>query len=114
VADPEKSIQLLVGDDRAPWPLTLTSAGPAKPAPEELERPGKDLVASRRTTVTLALGKPLPLDTGAWLVIAPTLAGREGPLTLEKEIRIPFRTYGPLRFGTMKACSGDEGCSYGR
>ena len=112
VVEPEKAIRLLVSDQRTPWPVSIASA-PAKPAPEEQERPGKDLVASRRTTVTVTPGKPLPLDTGAWVVIAPTLAGKEGPLTLEREVQIAFRTYGPLRVEVMKVCSVEGRCPYG-
>ena len=62
VVEPEKSISVRVGPEGTSWPFTVSSR-PAPAAPEEVERPGKDLFASRRTQITVKLGKPLPLAT---------------------------------------------------
>jgi hypothetical protein len=112
VVEPEKSISLRVGREGTPWPITVSSAA-APAAPEEVQRPGRNLVPSRRTTVTVKMGKPLPLATDLELVVAPTLRGKEGPLTLDQEQRIGFRTYGPARIGGMSACFGGYDCPFG-
>ena len=112
VVEPEKSISLRVGPEGTAWPITV-SAKPAAPAPEEVRRPGRDLVPSRRTEVTVKIGRPLPLATAAELVIAPTLRAKEGPRTLEQEVRLGYRTYGPARIEGVQACLGGYDCPYG-
>ena len=112
VVEPEKSISLRVGSERTAWPIALTSA-PAPADPEEVERPGRNLVPSRRTSVTVKVGKPLPLATDVELVVAPTLRSKEGPLALEQEVRVPYRTYGPARVEGISACMGGYDCPYG-
>ncbi|HET9155102.1 MAG TPA: Ig-like domain-containing protein, partial [Myxococcaceae bacterium] len=48
VVEPEKAISVRAGPEGTSWPITVTSkAAPA--APEEMERPGKNFFASRRT-----------------------------------------------------------------
>jgi len=112
VVEPEKSISLRVGREGTLWPITVSTAA-AAPAPEEVERPGRTLVPSRRTTVTVKAGKPLPLATDLELVIATTLGAKEGPLTLDQEQRIAYRTYGPARIEDVSACLGGYDCPYG-
>ena len=112
VVEPEKSISVRVGPEGTAWPITVTTR-PAPAAPEEAERPGKNFFASRRTEVTLKLGKALPLATELELVVAPTLRAKEGPITLEQEVRLPYRTYGPARIEGVRACHGGHECPYG-
>ena len=112
VVEPEKSISVRVGPEGTSWPVTV-STRPAPVAAEEVERPGKNFFASRRTEVTVKLGKPLPLATDLEVVIAPTLRAKEGPLTLEQEARLPYRTYGPARIEGVHACHGGYDCPYG-
>ena len=112
LVEPEKSITLKVGGEGTVWPITF-STQPAPPAPEEVERPGKNLVPSRRTQITLKLGKPLPLATDVNLVIASSLRAKEGPLTLDSEVRLGYRTYGPVRIEGVRACLGGYDCPYG-
>ena len=112
VVEPEKSISVRVGPEGTSWPVTV-STRPAPVAAEEVERPGKNFFASRWTEVTVKLGKPLPLATDLEVVIAPTLRAKEGPLTLEQEARLPYRTYGPARIEGVHACHGGYDCPYG-
>jgi uncharacterized protein YfaS (alpha-2-macroglobulin family) len=112
VVEPERSISVRVGPEGTSWPVTLSSK-PAPAAPEEVARPGKNFFASRRTEVTVKLGKPLPLATDVVLVVAPNLRAKEGPLTLETEVRLPYRTYGPNRIEGVQGCYGGYDCPYG-
>ncbi|HET6981381.1 MAG TPA: Ig-like domain-containing protein, partial [Myxococcaceae bacterium] len=112
VVEPEKSISVRVGPEGTSWPVTV-SARPAPAAPEETDRPGKNLVPSRRTEVTLKLGKPLPLSTEVAVVVATSLRSKEGPLPLDSEVRLPYRTYGPARIEGVHACHGGYDCPYG-
>ncbi|MGZ6080672.1 MAG: MG2 domain-containing protein, partial [Myxococcaceae bacterium] len=112
VVEPEKAISLRVGPEGTTWPVTV-SAKPAGPAPESVERPGRDLIASRRTAVTVKIDRPLPLATAVELVIAPSLRAKEGPLTLEQEVRLGYHTYGPARIEGVQACLGGYACPYG-
>jgi len=112
VVEPERSISVRVGPEGTSWPFTV-STRPAPATTEEVERPGKNLFTSRRTEITVKLGKPLPLATDAELAIATSLRAKEGPLTLAQEIRLPYRTYGPARVEGMRACHGGYDCPFG-
>jgi hypothetical protein len=112
VLEPEKSISLRVGGEGTAWPISVTTQ-PAPAAPEEVERPGKNLVPSRRTQVTVKVGKPLPLATDVELVIGSNLRAKEGPLTIETEARLGYRTYGPARIEGVRTCFGGYDCPYG-
>ena len=112
VLEPEKSISVRVGPEGTSWPVTVSSR-PAPAAPEEVERPGKNLFPSRRTEITVKLGKPLPLATDVELRVATTLRAKEGPLTLAQEIRLPYRTYGPARIESVRVCQGGYDCPFG-
>lgn len=112
VLEPEKSISLRVGPERTEWPITVVArAAPASPA--EVQRPGRNLVPSRRTEIVVKMGQPLPLATALELVVATTLRAKEGPLSLEQEVRIGYRTYGPVRIDGVSACLGGYDCPYG-
>ena len=112
VLDLPQAIQLRVGPEGTVWPITVTEQ-PAPPAAEEVERPGRPLIASRRTQFTVAPAKPLPLGTQVELVIAPTLRAKEGPLTMDLEFRARFRTYGPARIEGVRVCLGGSECPFG-
>ena len=112
VVEPEKSISVRVGPEGTSWPVTV-SARPAPAAPEETDRPGKNFVPSRRTEVTVKLGKPLPLSTEVAVVVDTSLRSKEGPLPLDSEVRLQYRTYGPARIEGVHACHGGYDCPYG-
>lgn len=62
---------------------------------------------------TLRATAPLPLDESISLVIARELPAAEGPLPLEREVTVPFRVQGPMRFLGARPCAHDWGCPYG-
>ena len=112
VVEPGKSISLRVGNEGTSWPISVTTRA-APVASEEVERPGRSLFPSRRTEVTVKLGKPLPLATELELVVATSLRAKEGPLTLDQDVRLPYRTYGPARIEDVHACHGGYDCPFG-
>jgi uncharacterized protein YfaS (alpha-2-macroglobulin family) len=104
-----------------PWPIRLlkeTSLADEKREKEEgrhyerasfEDRGFKD----KRTRYELEAGRPLPLDRDVMLAVSGDLRGTEGPLAIVSAPSWTFRTYGPMRVESVKACLRSERCSYG-
>ncbi|HXX29586.1 MAG TPA: alpha-2-macroglobulin family protein [Myxococcaceae bacterium] len=113
VVDLERSLALLVGAEAAPWPLTVVKAEPVDDGGETSGRP-RPAVRSRQVRYELALSRPLPLDARVTLVLAGSLRGAEGALTLGEDRRWSFHTYGPLSVAGPLGCAPEaRQCPYG-
>ncbi len=113
VLELEKALRVLVGREETAWPFTIAKA---EVLDTGKERPGqgRTFVASRQTRYEVVLGKPLPLGTPVTLVLAATLRGAEGPLTLGQERRFALRTYGAMAILGADGCrTGARRCPYG-
>ncbi len=102
----DKSISLSVVQEKALADIKEVRVGSGP------ERRSQD----RRHRYELKPERPLPAAAKFSLVIKPELASAEGPLTLGKEVRHAYQTYGPLQVKSASACYfpwGGDHCPYG-
>ncbi|AKT39846.1 Ig-like domain-containing alpha-2-macroglobulin family protein [Chondromyces crocatus] len=111
---PDASIQQHVTLSAGP-PGAQRGFGKGQALKFEVRRPDPE----NRMLAEIVPAAPMPLDRELSLVVGQGLRGSEGPLVADKEERIRFRTYGPLRVETLdcsretphKQCSAEGGLS---
>lgn len=90
--------------------IAMTQVSEAQVRPEArpyYQSPEQVAAEARRYTYVLKPATALPKDSGITLVIDAALAGTQGPLTLGKDERLSFRTYGAMKFLVATACAND-------
>ncbi len=113
VVELEQALRVLVGPEETAWPFQIAKTEVLDTGKESPGRT-RTLVPSRQTRYEVVLGKPLPLSTHLSLALPATLRGAEGPLTLGKEQRFSFQTYGPMAVTASVGCDPEaRRCPYG-
>ncbi len=113
VLELEKALRVLVGPEETAWAFHIAKTETLDTGKES---PGRQrtLVPSRQTRYEVVLDRPLPLSTRLALSLAATLRGAEGPLTLGREQRFEFQTYGPMAVSSVLGCDPEaRRCPYG-
>lgn len=119
VADLVHHLHLKVGDEA--WPVKVVKESSLADEKREQETGRRHARAAfeergfkdKRVRYEIVPGRPLPLDKEVTLSIDSGLRGAEGPLEIGTSPTWQFRTYGPMKVDSARACLSTGGCPYG-